>query len=245
MIVIPMAGLSSRFTRAGYNKPKYMLEAHGQSLFYHCINSFKKYFNQEEFLFIARDINDTKQFIESECKSLGIKSYSIAILSESTKGQAETVFLGLNQLKMKPKSGITIFNIDTIRPNFTHPDFLNEDTDGYLEVFNGPGDNWSFIEPKKNQGVSRTTEKDRISDYCSNGLYYFKSWEVFVSAYSKMLKEGEEKWQAGELYIAPLYNYLIQQGQNIKYQLIKRSEVIFSGTPAEYIDFLEQAYKPD
>ncbi|EOA0230274.1 capsular biosynthesis protein, partial [Escherichia coli] len=35
MIVIPMAGLSSRFKKAGYVKPKYMLEAHGKTLFSH------------------------------------------------------------------------------------------------------------------------------------------------------------------------------------------------------------------
>ncbi|EGR2739468.1 capsular biosynthesis protein, partial [Vibrio parahaemolyticus] len=29
MIVIPMAGMSSRFFKAGYDKPKYMLEATG------------------------------------------------------------------------------------------------------------------------------------------------------------------------------------------------------------------------
>lgn len=35
MIVIPMAGMSSRFFKAGYTQPKYMLEAHGQT----CLNT--------------------------------------------------------------------------------------------------------------------------------------------------------------------------------------------------------------
>ena len=56
MIVIPMAGLSSRFTKAGYDKPKYMLEAFGRSLFWHAVSSFSNYFDSEDFLFIARDI---------------------------------------------------------------------------------------------------------------------------------------------------------------------------------------------
>ncbi len=33
MIVMPMAGLSSRFTKAGYTKPKYMPEAFDKPLF--------------------------------------------------------------------------------------------------------------------------------------------------------------------------------------------------------------------
>ena len=40
MIVIPMAGLSSRFTKAGYTKPKYMLPLAGKSVFAHSIESF-------------------------------------------------------------------------------------------------------------------------------------------------------------------------------------------------------------
>jgi hypothetical protein len=32
MIIIPMSGLSRRFTEAGYHQPKYMLQAHGRSL---------------------------------------------------------------------------------------------------------------------------------------------------------------------------------------------------------------------
>lgn len=49
MIIIPMAGLSSRFFKAGYTKPKYMLDAHGISLFDHAVNSFKAYFKTETF----------------------------------------------------------------------------------------------------------------------------------------------------------------------------------------------------
>ncbi|TOH10549.1 capsular biosynthesis protein, partial [Vibrio parahaemolyticus] len=44
MIVIPMAGMSSRFFKAGYKLPKYMLEAHGKSLFEHSLRSFESYF---------------------------------------------------------------------------------------------------------------------------------------------------------------------------------------------------------
>ena len=40
MIVIPMAGLSQPFTRAGYDRPKYMLEAHGRTLFDQAVLSF-------------------------------------------------------------------------------------------------------------------------------------------------------------------------------------------------------------
>ena len=58
MIIIPMAGLSSRFKDAGYVKPKYMLEAHGKTLFSHSLYSFKNYFDSESFLFVALDLKE-------------------------------------------------------------------------------------------------------------------------------------------------------------------------------------------
>lgn len=41
IIIFPMAGLSSRFAKAGYDKPKYMLDLKGNSVFFHAVNSFK------------------------------------------------------------------------------------------------------------------------------------------------------------------------------------------------------------
>ncbi|ELZ6526290.1 capsular biosynthesis protein, partial [Campylobacter jejuni] len=55
IIIFPMAGLSSRFAKAGYDKPKYMLDLKGNSVFFHAVNSFKKYFKDFKFLFVYRD----------------------------------------------------------------------------------------------------------------------------------------------------------------------------------------------
>jgi dTDP-glucose pyrophosphorylase len=239
MIVIPMAGLSSRFFKAGYTKPKYMLEAHGESLFAHAIKSFSEYFKKEEFLFIVRDVLGTVDFIKQEIATLGIKNAQIFILDKETRGQAETVYLGLQSLSSDEDS-ITIFNIDTFRPEFRYPKNTAE-WDGYLEVFVGEGDNWSFAKPlhSDTSQVIETAEKRPISNLCSTGLYYFKSIALFNLTYCDYLAKPEAEWEKGELYIAPLYNYLIQEQKNIHYYLIERNEVIFCGVPDEYLTFLE------
>ena len=239
MIVIPMAGLSSRFFKAGYKKPKYMLEAHGQSLFSHAVSSFSEYFQKEKFLFIVRDILGTVDFLKQEIANLGIHNAHFFILEEETRGQAETVYLGLQSLPLSDEP-ITIFNIDTFRPGFRYPENIT-DWDGYLEVFKGEGDNWSFAKPVNNSSskVAETAEKRPISALCSTGLYYFKSIELFNRSYCDYLGKSASDWEKGELYIAPLYNYLINQKSEIHYHLIDRNEVIFCGVPDEYLEFLE------
>ncbi|WP_418641871.1 glycosyltransferase family 2 protein [Vibrio chaetopteri] len=245
MIVIPMAGMSSRFFKAGYDKPKYMLMAHGKTLFDHAVESFSLYFKSEHFLFIVRDVYDTPAFVEQQANTLGISNFDIVILNDETRGQAETVTLGLEKWKASQQSSkdqtLTIFNIDTFRPNFKFPD-LNTLGDGYLEVFRGTGDNWSFAKPISDDSteVVQTAEKNPISDLCCTGLYHFHSLEQYLEAYYHYLTKPQEQWEKGELYVAPLYNELIQASRKIHYHLIPREEVIFCGVPSEYSDFLKR-----
>ncbi|MFO6423879.1 glycosyltransferase family 2 protein [Motilimonas sp. KMU-193] len=241
MIVIPMAGLSSRFFKAGYEQPKYMLMAHDETLFAHAVKSFEAYFADEVFVFIVRDLYQTRAFVEQQAQLIGIKQLQIIELDAPTRGQAETVTLGLEQLG-KVNQPITIFNIDTFRPNFKMPD-IQAQCDGYLEVFQGSGDNWSFAKPASASStrVIETAEKRPISNLCSTGLYYFANSQDYLDAYYHYAALPPSQWDQGELYIAPLYNYLIAKGKAIHYHLINRDEVIFCGVPAEYDSFKQRA----
>ncbi|HEB9335299.1 TPA: glycosyltransferase family 2 protein [Campylobacter coli] len=233
IIIFPMAGLSSRFVKAGYDKPKYMLDLQGNSVFFHAVNSFKKYFKDFKFLFIYRDIKNTRKFIKEECEKLGIISYESIKLEQETLGQAHTVRLGLERSKFGGNESILIFNIDTFRPNFSLPTILDfSKIDGYLEVFEADGEQWSFILADENNNVIKTTEKERISSLCSSGLYYFKRVKDFKEVFDKMKEQND--FSKGELYIAPMYNYLVEKGLLVKYHKISLDEIVFCGTPDEY-----------
>jgi len=237
-----MAGLSSRFKKAGYKAPKYMLEAHGKTLFKHSVSSFEKYFDIESFLFIALDVFDVRAFIQQQCKELGINNYQIIILDKATQGQAETVYLGVKQADVSSNEALLIFNIDTIRPYFTWPTEFDMDTaDGYLETFIGSGANWSNILPDDRQlkTVKLTAEKQEISQYCCTGLYYWRKCTDFCRVFESYQQKTLNEIQAGEYYIAPMYNDLISEGKDIRYSVIDENEVIFCGVPEEYNLFLD------
>lgn len=242
VIVIPMAGLSSRFTKAGYTLPKYMLYAHDKSLFNLAVNSFERYFDEARFVFIARDVFDTKSFIEKECELLRIKSFTVVVLDQPTKGQAETVILGLEKAGVSDDASILIFNIDTFRPGFTFPKEIDQ-WDGYLEVFTGSGANWSYArtESEDSTKVVETAEKREISHYCSTGIYYFRQCADFKEAYGASGLYTTDRIK--EYYVAPLYNELIRKGKDIHIHLIPREDVIFCGVPQEYTDYLKQTVK--
>lgn len=229
MILITMAGLSSRFAKSGYLLPKYALDLQGITMFEWAILSFKSYFDCEHFVFVVRPDKFAQYFVEKTVKKLGIRSYDIFCLEKDTRGQAETAYLAL-----KPHGddfSVTVFNIDTIRYEYQKPEFLSE-CDGYLEVFRGAGEHWSFVEPGVSASVVRTTEKERISDLCSDGLYYFKSQLQFCRIFEQVMTANEQV--KGEFYIAPLYNRLIKEGGIVKYDVIRPEQIDFCGTPDEY-----------
>lgn len=234
-----MAGLSSRFSKAGYQKPKYMLEAHGKTIFEWTVSSFQHTFKTEMFFFITRETGGVKDFIKNKVKKLGILNYQITILNTLTKGQAETVYLGLKMLSpiLLTKERLFIFNIDTILMNYKFPCFLNQAL-GYLDVFIGDGDNWSYAKPKENTKniVEKTAEKNQISNLCSNGLYYFNSFDTYEKAYIKMIQNNLTT--KGEYYIAPMYNFLTQTDK-IFYNITSLDKIIFCGIPEEYEAFKE------
>jgi hypothetical protein len=247
MIVIPMAGLSRRFTEAGYTVPKYMLPAHGRSVFAHAVGSFSAYFQSESFLFVVRDVANTPAFVRRECHDIGIADPEVIVLQNNTRGQAETVALGLSRASVPAMEPVVIFNIDTFRPNFAFPKFGQEQTDGYLEVFPGAGNNWSYVRPAQTNSdlVAETAEKHPISNLCCTGLYQFATAELFHTGYAEYARASAALIGQTELYVAPMYNVLIRHGCRIRYALIKPEAVIFCGVPAEYEYFRTTAAPPD
>lgn len=240
MFVIPMAGLSSRFFKAGYEVPKYQLSIADAIVFDLAIKSFERYFSTDLFLLIVRDVYDTPRFVAERLENLGVHNFIIHTLDGETAGQAETVALGLQNANIAATEPIYIFNIDTFRYGFDKPDWVDT-VDGYLEVFEGEGDHWSFIAVDDDDRVIKTTEKERISNLCSDGLYYFKSKQLYLSLFEQA--KAQNLTVKNEYYIAPMYNLLIEQGGQVGYVKITDNEIDFCGTPDEYQALKDQGLK--
>ncbi len=240
IIVIPMAGASSRFFNAGYTVPKYMLPLGEETLFEKSVKTFEKYFTTATFLFIIRTDQNALIFINDKIKDLGILDYKICQLDNITKGQAETVRVGLQTLSGKQLyRPLYIFNIDTIRKNLVIPDIPY---DGYFDVFvdeNADESKWSFCElDPTNQYIVRTAEKEKISNLCSTGLYIFKSCELYMLLYKRAVFDVTQDYN---YYVAPLYNYFTTK-EHVYPLYCPPEDIEFSGVPDEY-EILKIKYK--
>lgn len=245
VFVIPMAGTSSRFFNAGYTTPKYELKIGQRSVFTWSLLTFAKYFKSAHFIFGFLDDPRTAEFIRCECMAVGLGHVTLVPIGAPTSGQAETCVLALKGAAVEPKSSVVIFNIDTSCPNWSLPsEFGQGDAygGGFLDVFEGEGDGWSFVRPMSGDdcSVAETVEKRPISRLCCTGMYGFSTVESFLCAYEANPSARSDA-ETKERYVAPLYNVLIGMGLEIKYRIVPKSSVLFCGIPQEYEALVKEA----
>lgn len=238
-IVITMAGLGSRFKKAGYEMPKYMIEAHGKTLFDWSMESLKGYEKEDtEYIFIVRKEDKAEGFILSHCKMVGITNAKVVEIDKLTDGQATTAMLAAPY--WKKESELMIYNIDTYVESY---ELKTEDIagEGYIPCFHAEGDHWSFVKLDEAGNAVEVREKVRISDNCTLGAYYFKTCELYESLYQEYYST-EEKLEKGEKYVAPLYNYMIEKGMEVRISIIDYGKVHVLGTPEE-LEVFKREYR--
>jgi hypothetical protein len=234
-VAITMAGLGSRFVKAGYTRPKYEIEALGLPLFDWSMLSLEAFRTRGwRFRFAAREA-DAEGFIRARCAARGISDCDVLTVAALTDGQATTaLFLAEAAPQDEP---FAIYNIDTfVRPGaMVPPD--PEACAGWVPCFPAPGEGWSFARCDAAGDVVELREKVRISDHATVGLYWFDSAARYVAAYREYYGvEGRE--EKGERYVAPLYNQLIGEGHRVRIADVALEDVGMLGTPDQVRAFV-------
>lgn len=212
-VVIPMAGRGSRLSALGAPKP--LVEVAGKPLLAW----------STRWLTGLPDARVTVIALEEHERDFGLVATVAAhmpgagclLIPEVTQGQLCTVLCAADRLD--PDAPLLIAPCDTmiegplpIPASLTGSD--NNDVRGIVSVASMPGDRWSFADCDADWNVSRVTEKVRISEWASTGLYYFAHTGRFLEDARRMV-EGDERVK-GEFYVMPLYGRLLARGEHIK-----------------------------
>jgi hypothetical protein len=234
-----MAGFGRRFLDAGYKGPKYQLMAHGRSLFAWSMLSLRSFIEGgARFVFVVRAADHAEDFIRDEARALGIHSHGVVELEAPTDGQATTAMLAQTALG-ESSAPMLIYNIDT----FVHPDALPAAAvrgAGWIPCFPAAGDSWSFVDADAEGRARVVREKQRISPHATIGLYYFQSFDLYADLYHRHYADPANV-EAGERYVAPMYNTLIGDGRPVLVHDVPLDAVIPLGVPADLERFLAQS----
>lgn len=224
-IIIPMAGLGSRFTAAGYKEHKPLIKVNNKSLIRYSVESLGIV---GDFIFVCRDLGGSYiDELKSELQQCGI-SWTLKIINRVTTGAAETALIGLEDIHEDDELIIT--NCDQYL-DWDGLKFLGEARkyDGAILTYNSTDPKNSFVSFIKNK-VSNIVEKDPISNIALVGVHYWKSLEHFRSSAEALLHNFDN---SRETYVSETYNTLIDSGLNIGAIPVEPGRYWSTGTPKD------------
>ncbi|WP_230370260.1 glycosyltransferase family 2 protein [Paludibacterium denitrificans] len=212
-ILIPMAGAGSRFSKAGYSKPKPFIDVAGKPMIVRVLENLTC--PNAHFILVARQAHlDAEIALVREIQS----QFNATFISidNLTEGTACTI---LHARKLiNNDQPLLIANSDQIvdfDPEKFIMDCIERGADGSILTFNDFSKNpkWSFARIDQNGVVQEVREKYPISAIATVGIYFFTKGSDFVDAAIEMILHQDRV--NNEYYTCPAYNYLIKNNKKI------------------------------
>lgn len=240
-LVIPMAGLGSRFSSAGYKDPKPLLPIHKSRMFEIVVSNL---FSEQ--LASITLVSPTRFEVNKQLASRGnviggVPARAIEI-DHVTDGPARTVLIGLRDLP--GDEPVVIANSDQYI-DFSAPDLyrrlISTRTGGIIVAMEDDDPKWSYAVLGDKGFVEKVVEKQVVSKYATAGIYGFTSINDLRSAIRQMEMANDRT--NGELYVGPAFNYLENNVGNAEIlNLGPVGEVMHGlGIPEDYESFVRNA----
>ena len=227
-IVIPMAGLGTRFANEGFELPKPLIETNGKTLIEHSISTLGV---EGKYIFITRKYDNPEHNVILTKRLKEIEPNCIEVqLDSPTRGATETVLKAKKYIN--DNEPLIITNCDQITDWDVNKfnDFIsNPNIEGVVVTYPSTNPKNSFAIVEDDQ-VVKLVEKRPVSDIALIGVHYWKHGLDFVKTAEALLNDFEEEGRP-ECYISETYNYLIRTGAKIKNYHISANEYIPLGTP--------------
>jgi len=252
-IVIPMAGLGSRFVKAGYTDPKPFIDVGGAPMIQRVVENLMP-LEPHRFIFLAR--REHEPYIKAHMSF----ATNVIYVDEVTEGAVCTVLLAEKLINYKDP--LIIANSDQLvewndatKPcRVFHPkhhrymvwreinniqDMINAARHGNFDAsiasFYASHPKWSYARLNSDMTVAEVAEKKVISNFATVGIYYYDSGEMFVENAQAMI--AKDIRVNGEFYVCPVFNQMIKNDRaTIGLYMVR--EMIGLGTPEDLEAYL-------
>jgi NDP-sugar pyrophosphorylase family protein len=240
-IVIPMAGMGSRFAKAGFEKPKPFIDVMGKPMISRVLDNL--YYPDARYILIGR-----KEHLEQEEELVAEISskYNATFIAidQLTEGTACTVLF--SRAMINTDEPLLIANSDQL-VDCSIEDFINDcvdrKLDGSILTFTDLELNpkWSFAKTNEDGLVEEVQEKVVISEFATIGIYLFMKGKDFVDGTIDMVINNDRV--NNEFYTCPVYNYLIKERKKIGIYNIEFSQMHGLGTPEDFEKYLKYEFQ--
>jgi dTDP-glucose pyrophosphorylase len=237
-IVIPIAGKGSRFLDEAhrnpeYGKPKPLINLRGQIMMKWALSSYP--LNEDDkLIFIVRQDHIDEFHIDEELKKVFGESIKVLVQTTPLRGMADTVLITKEFIDNEEPLLITDADHYIEGESIFKEIEKSKDIDGVIPIFYANHPKWSYSKTDEEGRVIEVAEKMQISRNAHVGSYYFSKGRDYVWAAEEMIDEGDRT--NGEFYVAPVYNYLVRRGKNIR--LVRPKFMHGLGIPKDVERFL-------
>lgn len=264
-IIIPMAGLGTRFqkvvdTNPEYRKPKPFINVKGTPMVRWATGAlpFIEHPGQKVasplrvtpkgLIFIVLKAHDDEYHLEVGLKEIYGPEITVLIQPERWNGAQKTASMA--KPFIDEDEDIIITDSDHYFDGTPLEEMIikarSSDVGGIIPVFVPPNDGiprWSYSLTEQNgTRITKVGEKDKAlmeaGAYANIGAYYFSKAKYFFEASEKAIKEDRKFGEDGkeEFYIAPLYQDLLNEGKHLEAAILP---VVWGlGTPSDLEYFL-------
>jgi HAD superfamily hydrolase (TIGR01509 family) len=233
-VLIPMAGLGSRFQSQGYSFPKPLIDIRGRPMIEVVVQSLNIRAN---YIFIVQKEHYEKynlkyllRLIAPHCKIIQV--------NKITEGAACTTLLAKKLINNNEP--LLIVNSDQFL-NWNSSEimysFQNDNIDGGIVTFQSSHPKWSYAKIGQDGYIKEVAEKKPISRNATAGIYFWKKGKDYVRFAEKMINKNIRV--NNEFYVCPVFNEAILEGKKFKISKIDKSDMWGIGTPEDLNYFLE------
>lgn len=229
-----MAGLGSRFPKDQFMLPKPLIDVNGLPMIVRAIESLGMPKDAQWHFIIRKDefTDAVKKIVRSV-----VKDPIFSEVDKTTEGPACSVLL-FEQYIDNDDELITA-NCDQIMEWNSDLFFHNVRLyDGAVVTYYSDTDKNSYVKLDRLGRAVQFAEKEVISNISLNGIHYWKRGQDFVKSAKDMIA-ADDRAPNGEFYIAPTYNYMIQQGKQVGIYHIPNEQHHAVGVPIDLERFLK------
>lgn len=230
-IVIPMAGLGSRFKNIGIDTPKPLIKVNGKTLIEHSVETLGI---DGKFIFITRDYEDShyNDSLTAVFNKMNIDYVEVRV-NDQQLGAAHSCLYASDFIdNYEP---LVITNCDQSL-SWDAKAFLNnidESVDGCIVTYSSEDPKNSYARVI-NGAVVEVAEKKVISNDALVGIHYWKHGKDFISSAKELVKDFKSHGLP-ECYVSVTYNYMIKDGKKVTIWEIPKSNYHSLGTPEDVV----------
>lgn len=243
-LVIPAAGLGSRFANHGYLKPKPLIDVAGLPMILWVLGNFDLQ-KGDSVIIVARVGFEIEMEIQALTRHLGLNVKYIQVPA-LTDGPAITVQHAKHLLDLDLP--LIVANSDQFVSgsllDFTQQLRVSKKDMGLILTMTASSPKWSYIGRGQDGYVNRVIEKVEISNEATVGIYGWTSAQLFFRSLDMMIASNDRT--NNEFYVAPSYNYLISSNTEVSTKHVGHVEetVHGLGTVEDLSEFLKNPNLP-